>query len=51
MKTKALISCEADLCLCFGIGKNLVFSRCGSYDMHFYMYAKSRNYFDYFAKI
>ena len=24
--------CEADLRLCFRIGKNLVFSRCGSYD-------------------
>ena len=39
MKTKALISfavtakliCEADLRLCFRIGKNPVFSRCGSY--------------------
>ena len=25
--------CEADLRLCFRIGKNLVFSRCGSYDV------------------
>ena len=26
--------CDADLRLCFRKGKNLVFSRCGSYDIH-----------------